>query len=123
MRLPKLLRKLWMPFVAILILALIATIELREPFVVAATTGRPPATPPPANRSNCGPNRCDVYGACPAGFPATSMGTDRCNSVCHDNSSNKGTCPAGSSRMTPNNTSDKRCMKPRTLKPGCTRPT
>jgi len=124
MRLPKLLRKLWMPFVAILILALIATIELREPFVVAAT-GRPPATTPPANRSNCGPNRCDVYGACPdSTFNVTTKGTDNCNSVCHDNyRGGRRTCPAGSTRVTPSSNTDFRCMKPRTLKPGCTRPT
>lgn len=123
MRLPKLLRKLWMPFVAILILALIATIELREPFqnTTPPAATRPAATPP---RSNCGPNRCDVYGACPAGFPTTRMGTDRCNSVCHDDyRGGRRTCPAGSTRVTPSSNTDFRCMKPRTLKPGCTRPT
>lgn len=121
MRLPKLVRRLWMPVIAILILALIATIELREPFQ-NTTTGRPAAARPAAPRNPCGPNRCDVYGACPAGFPTTTTGTDRCNSVCHDNSSNKGNCPVGSTRMNPNSTTDKRCKKDRNLKAGCSRP-
>ena len=37
MRLQKFVRKLWMPVLAILILTLVVTIEIREPFVVAAT--------------------------------------------------------------------------------------
>jgi hypothetical protein len=47
MKLPKLLRKLWLPILAILILILIATLEERESFV-AAGPGRisRPAPPP-----------------------------------------------------------------------------
>ena len=37
MRLPKFVRRLWMPLLAVLILALIVTIELREPFQNAVT--------------------------------------------------------------------------------------
>jgi hypothetical protein len=51
MRLPKLLRKLWLPILAILILILIVTLEERESFVAAGpgriprNTAKVPAAP------------------------------------------------------------------------------
>jgi len=47
MKLPKLLRKLWLPILAILILILIATLEERESFVAAGPgrISRPPKAP------------------------------------------------------------------------------
>ena len=138
MRLPKLVRKLWMPFIAILILALIATIELREPFQNNTTgaaprpptaprppaAGRPPAFTQPANcRANSTRGKCDAYGDCPAGFLTTKTGPNGCNTICHDDyKGGPRTCPTGSTRAEPNNPKDFRCMKPRPLKPNCRAP-
>ena len=120
MRFPRLVRKFWLPALVVLVLVLIVSQQMREPFTGAATNST--ATTSTAARNPCGTNRCDVYGNCPADFSTTMMGTNRCNSMCHDGGSNNGICPAGSTRVTPNSNTDKRCKKARLLKAGCTAP-
>jgi hypothetical protein len=88
MRLPKFIRRLWMPLFAVLILGLIATIQIREPFVVAATnasrgaTGGAGSMPGGAARTGgatgaAGGAAAPRYGPCPAPYSKYD-GTTRC---------------------------------------------
>jgi hypothetical protein len=84
MKLPKFVRRLWMPLLAVLILALIATIELREPFVVAATASNRPAAggtgaaaPRTGNMTGAAAGGAVKYAPCVAPYSSYD-GTERC---------------------------------------------
>lgn len=133
MRLPKFIRRLWMPLFAVLILGLIATIQIREPFVVAATnasrgatggaTGAAGSMPGGAARTGAATGGATGgaaggaagaaairYGPCPAPYSSYD-GTTRCQTA---NVMAAGApCPAGPNGTVGTRHSSGRCGIPR----------
>jgi hypothetical protein len=120
MRLPKFIRRLWMPLFAVLILGLIATIQIREPFqmvqqeatkaavVSSATKAAPPQMPPPAATNASSAPR---YGPCVAPYSSYD-GTTRCQTP-NPIMPRTAACPTGANGVVGTRHSSGKCGIPR----------